>query len=73
MCSSDLDCAIFQRAAAEEIKECSHATLLVGGTAKPFLQNGLINAGRRDRSAQTDDDNYCEGKKNSAPQLRDFY
>ena len=43
---------------------------LLQRSAKPFLQNALIHAWRRDRSAQTHNHNHGQRKQNAPAQLR---
>ena len=60
------DGAIFERAAAEQIKERRKtASSLAGRGAEPFLQDGLIDSGSSDRRAQAHNHNHGQRKQDT--------
>ena len=65
------DCAVFQRAATEQIEEGRDvaAGFLRQRGAEPFLDDGLVDARGGDRRAQTHDHDDCERKQNPPAQL----
>ena len=59
-------------AAAKQVKKRRQpaSSSLAQRSAKPFLQNALVDTRRRDRSAQTHNHNHGQRKQNAPAQLR---